>query len=139
MKHLKNPGTRSTRAPKLALLSALLTSAYVFDAQAQQVIGGQSFSSTACATESKTCDFKDTRTVAYGAAGKFTVKQLKGPVACDNTTFGDPAVGLGKACYLGATVVAPVTVSAALICGPLWSTMSFSEATRTRKVADASR
>jgi uncharacterized protein (DUF1800 family) len=66
------------------------------------VFGGQTFLSTACATEAGQCKFTGTRLVAYGASGKYTVKSLTGPVACNNSVFGDPLVGIQKSCYLQA-------------------------------------
>ena len=59
--------------------------------------------STSCATENTTCTFTGTVSIAYGSAaqGKFTaITNMTSPVSCANTTFGDPAVGYGKACYL---------------------------------------
>jgi hypothetical protein len=38
--------------------------------------------------------------IAYGANGVFVYKVLSGSVACSNTTFGDPAPGVGKTCYV---------------------------------------
>lgn len=55
---------------------------------------------TKCADEGGICKFKGTAEVSYGANGKFSKKTLKGPVACDNKTFGDPIYGTRKACYL---------------------------------------
>ena len=37
--------------------------------------------------------------VAYGANGHFVFKVLSGTIACNNTTFGDPANGAPKSCY----------------------------------------
>jgi prepilin-type N-terminal cleavage/methylation domain-containing protein len=59
--------------------------------------------STNCATENGTCNFNGTVSIAYGsvAQGKFTAKaNMTSPVSCSNTTFGDPASGFAKACYL---------------------------------------
>ena len=45
--------------------------------------------------------------VAYGANGSYVFKKMTGNVNCNNATFGDPASGIGKACYiLGAWYVA---------------------------------
>ena len=38
--------------------------------------------------------------VAFGANGLFNFKQINGAYRCDTSTFGDPAPGLQKACYL---------------------------------------
>ena len=59
--------------------------------------------STACATENNTCTFSGTKTIAYGdiASGRFKAKtDQASPVTCNNTYFGDPASGVGKACYI---------------------------------------
>jgi len=53
---------------------------------------------TTCASEGGTCSFSGTREVRYGTATIYTSKVLTGPVACNNTTFGDPAHGQVKSC-----------------------------------------
>ena len=64
---------------------------------------------TACASEGGTCNFSGTLQVRYGANGVYVTKTLTGPVACNNTTFGDPAPGVVKSCsYAGtATTTTP--------------------------------
>lgn len=79
---------------------------------------------TYCALEWQTCTMSGTSNVAYGADGRFTYRTLSGSFSCDNATFGDPAVGLGKACYVG-----PVNYTH---CASEWLTCSFSG---TRMVA----
>jgi hypothetical protein len=54
---------------------------------------------TQCATEGTTCSFTGTREVRYGTTTLYTSKVLTGPVACNNTTFGDPARGYVKTCW----------------------------------------
>lgn len=59
--------------------------------------------SASCAAEGGTCNVTGTSSVAYGylAQGKFNArKDLTGAVTCNNTFFGDPAPGYGKACYI---------------------------------------
>lgn len=59
--------------------------------------------SSACAGENTTCSFSGTKTIAYGDSnsGRFTAKMAQtSPVTCNNTYFGDPASGAGKACYV---------------------------------------
>lgn len=59
--------------------------------------------SSSCAAEGGTCTFSGTASIAYGslAVGRFTArKDLASPVTCNNTFFGDPASGYGKACYI---------------------------------------
>jgi hypothetical protein len=53
---------------------------------------------TACASEGGTCSFSGKREVRYGTATLYTSKVVTGPVACNNTTFGDPARGYVKSC-----------------------------------------
>jgi alpha-L-rhamnosidase len=56
--------------------------------------------STFCAPENGLCSFTGTRTVAYGAGNTVTDKSLAGGTPCTNTVFGDPDVGVVKACFL---------------------------------------
>ncbi|GAA4259434.1 hypothetical protein GCM10022255_084020 [Dactylosporangium darangshiense] len=53
-----------------------------------------------CATETGTCAFTGTQTVAYGAAGQYRYAALTGGTACGNRVFGDPLPNVSKACYL---------------------------------------
>lgn len=58
---------------------------------------------TSCAGEGGTCTFTGSATVAYGslAQGKFNaLANQVSPLTCSNTTFGDPASGFTKACYI---------------------------------------
>jgi alpha-L-rhamnosidase len=56
--------------------------------------------STYCAAENGLCAFTGTATVAYGAGSSFTQRSLSGGTPCDNAVFGDPDVGVVKACFL---------------------------------------
>lgn len=59
--------------------------------------------STSCATENLTCSFSGTVSIVYGSLpqGSFNARSnLTSPVSCNNTTFGDPAPGYTKACYV---------------------------------------
>jgi|GEM_PF-1313035 len=59
--------------------------------------------SASCATENNMCTFSGTATIAYGYGlwGKFYAKpDMTSPVWCNNTIFGDPAIGAGKSCYI---------------------------------------
>lgn len=61
---------------------------------------------TYCTGENGNCGFSGTHAVLYGANGNFTARMLTGGAACNNNTFGDPAPGAAKSCYLpGATIV----------------------------------
>ncbi|HKX44882.1 MAG TPA: hypothetical protein VJO99_27240, partial [Burkholderiaceae bacterium] len=57
-----------------------------------------------CAAENATCTVPagTTATVLYGASGRYIGRVVPGgtAVACNNTTFTDPLVGSGKACWL---------------------------------------
>jgi len=59
---------------------------------------------TLCATEHNTCSFTGTRTVRYGSSTStgsgWATRVLTGSTICDNSVFGDPYFGMGKACYL---------------------------------------
>ena len=72
---------------------------------------------TECAQENGTCSFTGTRKVKYGVDTSTVVLTVTNSTSCDNATFGDPAVGQGKACwYEGtastATTSTPTTSSA---------------------------
>ncbi len=54
---------------------------------------------TKCADENGACSLSGTGTVAYGANGRYTYKTATNSIACNNSTFGDPNVGVYKACY----------------------------------------
>jgi len=54
-----------------------------------------------CASEGQTCSFDGPVDVVYGVAGRFAVRShVTGELPCNNDTFGDPYVGLPKACYI---------------------------------------
>jgi len=53
-----------------------------------------------CAKENGFCDFYGRKTVRYGAKGRFVERVVRDGVRCDNRTFGDPARGQDKACYI---------------------------------------
>src|SRR5206468_4071310 len=52
-----------------------------------------------CASESGTCSFSGTREVRYGTSSQYVTKTLTSGAACNNATFGDPAVGADKTCW----------------------------------------
>jgi hypothetical protein len=54
---------------------------------------------TKCADEGATCVVPGTAQVRYGAGSSFTTKTVTTSIGCNNTTFGDPAYGVAKACY----------------------------------------
>lgn len=53
-----------------------------------------------CANEGESCDFDGRKRVRYGAQGQFTEDVFEDGVDCDNETFGDPAPGIPKRCYI---------------------------------------
>lgn len=53
-----------------------------------------------CAKEKGFCDFYGRKVVRYGAKGRFVERVFRDGVRCDNRSFGDPARGQGKACYI---------------------------------------
>ncbi|MFQ0813721.1 hypothetical protein AVM02_00255 [Brucella anthropi] len=53
-----------------------------------------------CAKEGGFCDFYGRKRVRYGAEGRFTEGVFRNGVRCDNRTFGDPARGKAKTCYV---------------------------------------
>lgn len=52
-----------------------------------------------CTDENGVCSFTETRSVAYGANGKFFYRNITGGTSCVNTVFGDPIPGVIKSCY----------------------------------------
>jgi len=62
--------------------------------------GGQGGAWVRCSGENGICRLPYPTTVAYGANGRFTNRSFgAGTVRCNNATFGDPLVGVGKACF----------------------------------------
>jgi hypothetical protein len=62
--------------------------------------GGGPAGYTWCSGENGTCSAVGVVDVAYGAVGQFAYRTaVSGSIACNNTTFGDPAAGYGKGCY----------------------------------------
>jgi hypothetical protein len=55
-----------------------------------------------CARENGTCSVNRLTLVAYGARGigPWVYKAVSGPVPCNNATFGDPAPGRIKSCFV---------------------------------------
>lgn len=51
-----------------------------------------------CAKENQVCRFNGMAKVYYGADNRWTNRKLRGPVQCNNRTFGDPASGTVKTC-----------------------------------------
>ena len=64
-----------------------------------QTVSYSTASWTKCADEGGTCTFSGTTTVRYGANGQYYIKSATGSIGCNNSVFGDPLVGIVKACY----------------------------------------
>lgn len=58
-----------------------------------------------CANENGTCTFTGKKQVCYGANGYYNCITATNSASCNNTTFGDPASGKVKACYLSSNPV----------------------------------
>ncbi len=59
-----------------------------------------------CAAEWGTCSVPGTRTVRYGALGTYVFKEVTSSIDCTNAVWGDPLVGVVKACDYDNTPVA---------------------------------
>jgi hypothetical protein len=85
---------------------------------------------TECAQENGTCSFSGTRSVKYGVDATTVVATFANSVACDNATFGDPAVGQSKTCWVGgsssaAAVTTPAPAPAVSVpSGVAWTGVS---------------
>ena len=66
---------------------------------------------TECAQEDETCSFAGSRKVKYGVVTANVVLDFTNSASCNNATFGDPAVGQCKKCWVdtAATSAAPTT------------------------------
>lgn len=53
-----------------------------------------------CANENQFCDFYGRKRVRYGTIGQYEEGVFRDGVDCDNDTFGDPAPGTRKRCYV---------------------------------------
>lgn len=68
-----------------------------------------------CSWENQRCNFSGVQDVAYGANGAFAYRYtLSGGIDCNNATFGDPAYGVVKACFIKSTPPFSGNVSSAL-------------------------
>lgn len=56
--------------------------------------------SQSCAPENGNCTFSGKKEVWYGAGTRWAVAPAQDGIACNNEVFGDPAPGVGKACYV---------------------------------------
>lgn len=53
-----------------------------------------------CTNEGGYCGFSGSATIAFGANGVYTYKNLTGGTACTTAVFGDPISGVQKSCYI---------------------------------------
>lgn len=65
-----------------------------------------------CGYEGGDCSFSGTRQVRYGTVAQNVTRSFTNGVACSNSSFGDPAYGLAKTCWVASTVVATATMPA---------------------------
>ena len=65
-----------------------------------------------CASENGTCTFTGKKIIRYGIDTRWTQGTYTSQVACNNSVFGDPAVGSGKICQIagdGSDTAAPTS------------------------------
>jgi len=104
----------------MAATSSAAAFAVVAPAPGTQLINGQTFNTSKCASErwpltkpagvaANTCRFEGTRSVAFGAKGKFVILTATGSIDCSTAVFGDPIKGTGKACYTNIVTLSNVT------------------------------
>jgi lysophospholipase L1-like esterase len=71
---------------------------------------------TQCAEENGICSFSGTHSVKYGVTSAYVTRSFTSSAACDNATFGDPAVGQWKYCWVdsdsASTTAATTTTTA---------------------------
>lgn len=53
-----------------------------------------------CASERETCSYAGEAEIYYGHGNRWVKRKMKGPVGCNNKTFGDPVVGTVKSCHV---------------------------------------
>ncbi|GEM_PF-2814660 len=53
-----------------------------------------------CSNEGSQCDFSGTATIAFGANGNYTYKNLSNGTDCNTSVFEDPVPGIQKSCYI---------------------------------------
>jgi hypothetical protein len=58
-----------------------------------------------CARENKVCEVHGPTQIRFGVDGAFSYRRVAGSVRCDVQTFGDPAPGQRKSCYVQADAV----------------------------------
>lgn len=112
-----NTMTDAQRSAMLAAVSAINIPAPVFSTSGTTVtFQGKTY--TKCADEGGTCTFTGTKGVIYGANNTYAIKTATNSIGCNNTEFGDPLVGVAKACFVeGAaapTTTAPPSNQAAI-------------------------
>jgi hypothetical protein len=86
---------------RLALSGMLLVLLAAGDVAAQQWVK--------CASEDGYCFVNGTAVVQYGAGDKWAKRNATGRIFCSYKVFGDPAVGVHKACYVQASAATGVT------------------------------
>ncbi|MES2676091.1 MAG: PQQ-dependent sugar dehydrogenase [Pseudomonadota bacterium] len=59
---------------------------------------------TTCAREGGVCTFTGKKFVRYGVGTRWNHREATGQIGCNNSTFGDPAVGTGKSCQIASVL-----------------------------------
>lgn len=73
-----------------------------------------------CADENQVCTVSGSKTVRYGASGKYVTKIIDGSIPCNNKSFGsDPIYGVQKTCEYsdGETTIPPVNTNTPVYSG----------------------
>jgi hypothetical protein len=111
-----NTMSAAQRSAMLTAINAVTIPAPVYGSSTTLTYQGKTY--TKCADEGGTCTFTGTKAVIYGANNTFATKMATASIGCNNTEFGDPVVGVAKACYVeggtAPTTAAPPTNQAAI-------------------------
>lgn len=94
---------------KTCWISQATTATTTTTAPAPTTTTSSSTTWTQCAIENQSCAFTGTRSVRYGTTSQFVTATYTGGVACNNSTFGDPAVGQTKTCWYNGTTTTATT------------------------------
>jgi hypothetical protein len=82
---------------------------------------------TECAQEHQTCSLNEKHNVKYGVESAYVIQSFTSSATCDNATFGDPAVGQVKKCWVDSTSAAatpPATPTAPAATGATSATFA---------------
>jgi uncharacterized protein (DUF1800 family) len=111
-----NSLSAAQRTAMLTAINAITIPAPVVGSSTTVSFQGKTY--TKCADEGGTCTFTGTKAVIYGANNIYATKTATSSIGCNNTEFGDPVVGVVKACYAeggtAPTTAAPPSNQAAI-------------------------